>query len=248
MPELKLILPDWDAPRRVRACATTRRGGVSSPPFDDLNLALHVGDAPEAVRRNRALLDLHLQLPGEPVWLEQVHGRGVASADRDHTAPPVADAAVATRPGRVCAVLTADCLPVLFCDRAGSVCAAAHAGWRGLHAGVLEATVERLGIDPGELLAWLGPAIGPERFEVGPEVRAAFIEGDAAAAEAFRRGRGDRWLGDLHALARLRLNRANLGSVSGGDACTAGDARRFFSYRRDGRTGRMASLIWLEKG
>ncbi len=248
MADPELVLPDWHAPPAVRACATTRRGGVGVPPFDDLNLALHVGDEPEAVLRNRALLSARLPLPREPVWLEQVHGREVADADQDHSTPPVADAAVATRPGRVCAVLTADCLPVLFCDRAATVCAAAHAGWRGLHAGVLEATVARLGVEPGELLVWLGPAIGPARFEVGPEVRAAFLERDVDAAGAFRPGQGDRWLGDLYALARLQLAGLGVADVSGGEYCTAGDPARFFSYRREGRTGRMASLIWLERG
>jgi YfiH family protein len=159
----------------------------------------------------------------------------------------VADAALSRQPERVCAVLTADCLPVLLCDRAGRVCAAVHAGWRGLQRGVLEVALARLGVRGRDVLAWLGPAIGPERFEVGPEVRSAFVAQDAAGADAFRPGAGDRWFADLYALAGQRLAAAGVRSVSGGGYCTASDSARFFSYRRDGRTGRMATLIWLAR-
>jgi YfiH family protein len=246
---IELILPDWSAPPRVRACTTTRRGGVSIGPFASLNLAGHVGDDPDAVAANRARLSAALALPAEPVWLHQVHGCEVAAADTAAgPTPPAADAVVARAPGQVCAVLTADCLPLLLCDRAGSVCAAVHAGWRGLHAGVIEAAVARLALPGAALLAWLGPAIGPARFEVGPEVREAFIASDAAAVDAFRRGRGDRWFADLYALARLRLAALGVRQVSGGGLCTLSDPGRFYSYRRDGRTGRMATLIWLDDG
>lgn len=237
------IVPDWPAPARVRALVTTRGGGVSLPPYASLNLGDHVGDDPAAVAANRALLGR--SLPAEPLWLSQVHGTAVADADRD---PPgsIADASVARRPGTVCAVLTADCLPVLLCDREGSVVGAAHAGWRGLCEGVLEAVVGAMGVEPERLLAWLGPAIGPAAFEVGDEVRAAFIARDPAAAGAFRPGAtAGKWLADLYALARQRLAGCGVADVYGGGLCTVSDAGRFFSYRRDGATGRFASLVWI---
>lgn len=244
------ILPDWPAPAGVRALMTTRSGGVSAPPYDSLNLAAHVGDDPAAVAENRRLL--RAVLPAEPLWLTQVHGTTVAEVGQD-AAGVVADAAVARSPGQVCAVLTADCLPVLLCDERGSVVAAAHAGWRGLLAGVLEETVRSMGIGPARILAWLGPAIGPDAFEVGEEVRQAFIEQHDLAAIAFRPalpGTLDKlprkWLADLYALARLRLAQAGVERVYGGIGCTHRDAGRFYSYRRDGRTGRMAALIWRE--
>ncbi|MCU0841883.1 MAG: peptidoglycan editing factor PgeF [Thiobacillaceae bacterium] len=244
------IRPDWPAPANVRARVTTRAGGVSKPPYDSLNPAAHVGDAPEDVAENRRIL--RAGLPAEPLWLTQVHG--VAVADADHDAPGVeADAALARSPGRVCAVLTADCLPVLFCDQSGTVVAAAHAGWRGLAAGVLEATVRAMAVTPSHVLVWLGPAIGPEAFEVGEEVRQAFIEQNPLAAVAFRPalpGTLDeaprKWLADLYVLARVRLAALGVEQVHGGGECTYTDAARFYSYRRDGRTGRMAALVWLE--
>lgn len=244
------IIPDWPAPACVHALMTTRAGGASRPPYDSFNLAAHVGDDPAAVQENRRRLLEHL--PAEPLWLTQVHGTAVAQAGHDETGV-VADAAVARAPGRVCAVLTADCLPVLLCDERGSVVAAAHAGWRGLVAGVLEETVRSMGIGAARILAWLGPAIGPDAFEVGEEVRQAFIEHDPLAATAFRPalpGTLDelprKWLADLYALARLRLAGVGVERVHGGGACTWRDADRFYSYRRDGRTGRMAALIWRE--
>jgi YfiH family protein len=243
---MELILPDWPAPPRVRAASTTRLGGVSPAPFDGLNLADHVGDDPAHVARNRALLRDRLALPAEPLWLAQVHGCEVADAGK--AAPGcAADAALTRAPGQVCAVMTADCLPVLLCDRRGRAVAAAHAGWRGLAAGVIERTVAALGADSDEVLAWLGPAIGPEAFEVGGEVREAFVADDPDAAVEFRaRGTG-KWLADLYGLARRRLGRAGVGRVYGGGLCTYGDPARFYSFRRDGATGRMASLIWLIK-
>jgi polyphenol oxidase len=243
---IEVIRPDWPAPARVRACTTTRVGGVSGGPYAALNLATHVGDDPAAVAVNRARLCAELALPAQPMWLSQVHGCEAVVADPAAAEPAVADAALTRERGQVCAVLTADCLPVLLCDRAGSACAAVHAGWRGLQRGVIEATVARLGLPPATLLAWLGPAIGPQRFEVGPEVRAAFADADPAAADAFRAGAGDRWLADLYALARLRLAALGIGAVYGGGLCTLSDPARFYSYRRDAQTGRMATLIWLD--
>jgi hypothetical protein len=235
----------WPAPRNVRTASTLRAGGVSAPPFDTLNLGTHVGDAPDAVRTNRQRLRDALQLPVEPCWLNQVHGAAVVEAAAWST-PPTADACIARAPGLVCAVMTADCLPVLFCSREGDRVAAAHAGWRGLAGGVLESTVSSLGLPGSELLAWLGPAIGPEVFEVGDEVRIAFTSRDAATAQAFRPShRPGHWLADIYLLARLDLARLGVTAVYGGGLCTVSDAARFFSFRRDGQTGRMASLIWM---
>jgi polyphenol oxidase len=241
MPDL--LFPEWPAPANVRAIQTLRTGGCSPAPWDSFNLGDHVGDDPQHVGANRAAL--RALLPAEPIWLKQVHG--TAAVDAGFLAKTVeADASFARQPGRVCAVMTADCLPVLFCDHAGSVVAAAHAGWRGLAAGVLEATISRMGVSPAELVVWLGPAIGPQRFEVGDEVRAAFLAHDGIAENAFvPQGRG-KWLADIYQLARQRLQVAGVAAISGGDNCTVSDAARFFSYRRDGITGRMASLIWLE--
>lgn len=236
------IVPDWAAPARVRALITTRHGGVSLPPYDGLNLAGHVGDAPEAVARNRAILRAHL--PAEPKWLRQVHAAAVADAGAA-VGEPEADAGVARGPGTVCAVLVADCLPVLLCDRGGTVVAAAHAGWRGLAGGVIERTVEAMGVEPASLLAYLGPAIGPAAFEVGGEVRQAFTAFDPAAAAAFVPGAPGKWLADIYLLARQRLARLGVTRVSGGGFCTRSEGERFFSYRRDGATGRMAALVWL---
>lgn len=239
-----LILPPWPAPPAVGAAATTRRGGVSQGPFASLNLGGSGGDDPAAVAENRRRLAAALELPAAPAWLRQVHGDRVVEAGCGER--PEADAAVAFGPERVCVVLTADCLPVLFCDRAGSRVAAAHAGWRGLAAGVLEATVARLDCPPGALLAWLGPAIGPEVFEVGGEVRATFLAQDPGAAGCFRPSPAGRWLADLYALARRRLAAAGVTAVYGGGFCTLSEPGRFYSYRRDGQaSGRMASLIWL---
>jgi len=240
---LECIVPQWPAPQRVRALQTTRLGGVSRPPYDSLNLGTHVGDDPLAVAANRNRLSA--LVPGEPVWLEQVHGTRVEQADVAGCAP-AADACVSRQPHGVCVVMTADCLPVLFCDKAGTVVAAAHAGWRGLADGVIESTVQAMQAAPADLMAWLGPAIGPQAFEVGPEVRAAFVAHDPAAAAAFL-PRGGKFLADLYLLARQRLAVLGVTSVYGGDLCTFSAPQHFFSYRRDGSTGRMASMIWLER-
>lgn len=242
------IEPDWPAPPRVRALSTTRRGGVSTGVYADWNLGDHVGDDPAAVARNRALLRERLGLPAEPRWLRQVHGCAVAAAG-DSTPGCEADAVVAFSPGEVCAVLTADCLPVLLCDRAGTRVGAVHAGWRGLAEGVVESAVAALAATPREILCWLGPAIGPNAFEVGPGVRARFLEVmGPGAARGFRPGAPDRWFADLSLLARLRLAALGVTAVFGGDVCTHSDPARFFSFRRDGTTGRMATLVWIEPG
>lgn len=240
------ILPDWPAPRRVHAAQTTRHGGVSVGPYASFNLGTRCGDAPEAVAANRRRLRSALRLPAEPAWLQQVHGRDVVTLPLAGEAPPAADASVAAAPGQVCVVMTADCLPVLFCDRDGRSVAAAHAGWRGLAAGVLEATVAAMPAAPSELMAWLGPAIGPDAFQVGEEVRAAFVDADAGAAAAFQPDAPGKYRADLYALARRRLQRAGVSAIHGGGLCTYSDAARFYSYRRETPCSRLASLIWIE--
>lgn len=240
MPEA--FIPDWPAPANVGSLQTLRGGGCSPAPWHSFNLGDHVGDDPARVAANRA--SLRALLPAEPVWLRQVHG--TAAVDIAKTAKTVeADAAFCREPGLVCAVMTADCLPVLFCDRGGSVVAAAHAGWRGLLAGVLEASIDAMQVPSGEILAWLGPAIGGQNFEVGDEVREAFVARDEIAGTAFRAHAPGKWLADLEILARLRLQARGVTAIYGGGFCTFADQERFFSYRRDGVTGRMASLIWL---
>ncbi len=236
------LLPEWPAPANVRALVTLRHGGISAPPYASLNLGDHVGDDPLAVAANRARL--RDMLPSEPVWLNQVHGVGIVNA-ADAAGIPPADGSYSRIPGTVCAVLTADCLPVLFCDRAGSVVAAAHAGWRGLANGVLEAAVHSMAVDAGEILAWLGPAIGPQSFEVGDEVREVFMRFAPEAELAFRPHNDGKWLADIFLLARQRLARVGISQVSGGGECTYRDHERFYSYRREGTTGRMGALIWL---
>ncbi len=241
------IVPDWPAPPNVRALITTRAGGVSRGAYAGLNLGLRSGDEVEAVRRNRA--SLRHWLPAEPLWLRQVHGTTVAEADAMEGSPE-ADAAVARRPGAVCAALSADCLPLLLCDQEGTVVAAAHAGWRGLCSGVIEQTLRAMDRPPQALLAYLGPAIGPAAYEVGAEVRAAFIaagrEGDPESAAAFAPGKPGKFYADLYALARRRLARGGVERIYGGGYCTYTERERFYSYRRDGATGRMASLVWIE--
>jgi YfiH family protein len=239
----QFLHPDWPVPAGVRALMTTRGGGASQAPYASFNLATHVGDDEAAVAENRRRLRSALQLPAEPAWLEQVHGIGVATVPGPRSGS--ADAMVSFERGGVCALLVADCLPVFFASRDGDRVGLAHAGWRGLAGGVVEAAVAALNCDPGKLVAWLGPAIGPAAFEVGDEVRTAFTERDPAATAEFRPGRDGRWLADLPALARRRLAACGVQSVSGGELCTYTERERFFSYRRDGVTGRMAALAWL---
>lgn len=238
------IIPDWPAPVTVRAVTTTRQGGVSQGPWTSMNLADHVGDAIVDVQANRACLTERLQLPASPLWLRQVHGtRGVDAASTSMSVE--ADVAFATRTGVVCAVLTADCLPVLLCDTNGTRVAAAHAGWRGLATGVVEQAVAALQVPGAELLAWLGPAIGVQAYIVGDEVREAFLDHAGAARDAFLPAATGGWHADLYQLARQRLAGCGVRAVYGGGFCTFTEQQRFFSYRRDGVTGRMASLIWL---
>ncbi|HKA40990.1 MAG TPA: peptidoglycan editing factor PgeF [Burkholderiales bacterium] len=236
------ISPKWPAPANVRALITTRAGGVSLGPYASLNLGLRTGDDPQAIAANRAAL--RATLPQDPTWLTQVHGSRVVDADVAVTRPE-ADAAVARRAGTVCAVLVADCVPVLFADRTGTIVAIAHAGWRGVASGVVENTVRSMQCEPGEVLAFLGPGIGPRAFEVGPDVLHAFVDSDPEMQSAFVPSSPGKWLADLFALARRRLRRAGVTHISGGGLCTYSDAARFFSYRRERTTGRMAAVIWL---
>lgn len=237
------IVPDWPAPANVRALVTTRAGGVSSGPYASMNLGLRTDDDPVAVTENRARLQR--LLPQPPRWLAQVHGNTVVDADSLSDVPQ-ADASVARLPGTVCAIMVADCLPILFTDRAGGCVGAAHAGWRGLAGGVIANTVARMPAAPAELIAWIGPGIGPEAFEVGDDVLEAFCAPAPQRRSAFRPLRPGKWLCDLPALARDALQRTGISAIYGGDLCTHGDAQRFYSYRRDRITGRMAALIWRE--
>ncbi|MDU7133906.1 purine nucleoside phosphorylase YfiH [Phytobacter diazotrophicus] len=240
----KLIVPEWPLPSGVAACSSTRIGGVSLPPYDSLNLGAHCGDDLTHVEENRKRAFMAGNLPSKPVWLEQMHGKDVLKLTGEPYASKRADASYSNSPGTVCAVMTADCLPVLFCNRAGTEVAAAHAGWRGLCAGVLEETVNCFADKPENILAWLGPAIGPDAFEVGPEVRDAFMAVQSIADSAFRPA-GEKYYADIYILARQRLASVGVTQVFGGDRCTFSQKDDFFSYRRDKNTGRMASFIWL---
>jgi YfiH family protein len=241
------LLADWPAPSSIRAFTTLRTGpGASSPPFDRFNLGLSCGDDPDHARANRERLLTSFGLPAAPLWLQQVHGAGVQRfGTLAHPSEPTADAAVTAHANTVLAILTADCLPVLLCNEDGTEVAAAHAGWRGLAGGVLEATVAAMQSAPDHLLAWFGPAAGPRAYEVGAEVRDAFLASDPAAETAFTATRAEHWLVDLYALARQRLASVGVHRVFGGGLCTISDPTRFYSHRRDQRTGRMASLIWI---
>lgn len=239
------VTPQWPAPAGIRALTTLRSGGVSQGDFASLNLALHVQDDPLAVAENRRRVIEAANIPAEPVWLNQVHGTEVIEAT-PHTVPPSADASVAHRAGQVCTIMTADCLPVLFCDESGMHVAAAHAGWRGLVGGVLANTVTTLDVAPDRLLAWLGPAIEQPAFEVGDEVRAQFLARNPQSERAFLSNARGRWQADLYALAREELRRLGVTRVYGGGFRCFSDAERFFSFRRQARTGRMASMIWID--
>lgn len=239
------IVPEWPAPLNVKAVASTRQGGISVAPFDSLNLGDHVGDSIDSVRRNRQHLLRQLDLEDATVgWLNQVHGRRVLDLE-DYQKPVEADAAVSCKAGQVCLVMTADCLPILLCNHIGTQVAAVHAGWRGLASGIIEETLARFSSDSG-VIAWMGPAIGPQAFEVGRDVYDEFVMQNSANASAFTRiaDRPGKWFADIYALARSRLESLDV-PVFGGGFCTHTDKERFFSYRRDGQTGRMASLIWL---
>jgi YfiH family protein len=245
MTALDLIEADWPAPPNVRAVATTRVGGASVGAYATLNLGSHVGDDPRAVSENRLRLRTALALDQEPVWLNQVHGTAVVEAT-SHNSPPTADASFARSRGQACVVLTADCLPVLLCDRQGTRVAAAHAGWRGLAGGVVESALRAMDVTPDRVLAWLGPAIEQDMFEVGPEVREQFVTRAADNAAAFKANARGRWQADLYDLARRELARLGITQVFGGGFRGYGDRERFFSFRRDGTTGRMATLVWMK--
>jgi YfiH family protein len=273
--EWEIIEPEWLAPKGVHAAFTLRTGGVSGSPYDSLNVGAHVGDVGAAVEENRRRVRERLRLPAEPAWLQQVHGvevadldvvaearvlaqRGGVGAESAHLslgaegALPLAsgfmraDAAVTRVPRRVCVIQVADCMPVLFAACDGSAVGAAHAGWRGLAGGVLEETVRHFGVPAHQIIAWLGPTIGQDQFEVGDEVRAAFTSHDPDAAASFEANARGRWQCDLYALARRRLVALGIRDIFGGGWCTYADAERFFSYRRDGQCGRMAALVWME--
>jgi len=247
---LELINPDWPVPAGIRAVSTTRGGGVSAAPYASLNLGGHVGDHADAVAENRSILRNNLALPEPPRWLDQFHGVDIVRAEAVRE-PLTADGSITSEVGVVCAVLTADCLPVLMCDRGGAHVAAVHGGWRGLVAGVLESAVRSFvarGVSPADLLCWLGPAIGPRAYEVGPEVRDALVGAGDGVADAgiLTAGPHGRWRLDLYGLVRARLCAAGIAEIFGGDFCTHADQARFFSYRRDGVCGRQATLIWRE--
>jgi YfiH family protein len=244
LPKIEVIKPDWPAPANVRAFTTTRNHGFSTGQWSSLNFGKACGDSPFHVKQNRALLGK--LLPGNPPWLRQVHGNTVATWEDACDPQFKADAIVSNQKGQVCAVLTADCMPVLFCNKKGTKVAVVHAGWRGLADGVLEATVSAMNCNPAELMAWMGPAIGPRAFEVGNDVYDAFVGLNDENSTAFK-PHGDRWLANLYQLAKLALGRTGVEKVSGGQYCTYSEPDRFFSYRRDGVTGRMATVIWLEQ-
>ena len=245
--QLEIIRPDWPAPDRVQAASTTRLGGVSGGVYQGLNLASHVADDNLHVMQNRELLRQALDLPGEPLWLNQIHSSRVIAADDASVAnlDLRGDAAWSEQSGKVCAVLTADCLPLLLCDSAGSRVASVHAGWRGLHAGVISSAIAAMSLPGEQIMAWLGPAIGPQAFEVGADVFTAFTARHPDYAQAFQQTDAEHWLCDIYRLAGIELEQAGVSRIYGGGLCTWSDNHRFYSYRRDGVTGRMASLIWL---
>ncbi|MDT8363510.1 MAG: peptidoglycan editing factor PgeF [Nitrosomonas sp.] len=243
------ITPEWPAPHNIKALFTTRKGGVGHRlrgAYSGLNLGDHVGDDPDVVRKNRA--QLRRYLPAEPCWLTQVHENNPVWVDITNNDKPEGDAAISKCSGVVCAILVADCLPVFLCDAAGSVVAVVHAGWRGLASGVIENTIREMRqySHSTQIIAWLGPAIGPQYFEVGEEVRSIFIQIDGQAENAFTAAdRHGKYYADIFQLARQRLAHVGVNQVSGGGLCTFSDADRFYSYRRDGQTGRMAALLWM---
>lgn len=238
--------PIWPAPPSVKALTTTRLiNGHSVAPYDSFNLATHVEDDPTTVTQNRQELVKALTLPHAPIWPQQVHGIEAISLDKPHTPEPVADAVYTHQTNRVCAILTADCLPILLCDQQGGTVAAIHAGWRGLLAGVIDSTIARMRVPGQQLLAWLGPAIGPQAFEINEDIRGSYILRDKRNQDAFHK-KDQRWYGDLYVLARNNLTQLGVGGIYGGDLCTFTDSKRFYSYRRDGAlTGRMATIIWI---
>ncbi len=242
--KIPVIYPDWPAPANIVALTTTRQGGISEAPYANFNLAAHTGDNAEHVAHNRHLLREIFTLPNEPAWLQQTHSTIAVKID-PHFQSCEADASYSDEAGQICVVMTADCLPILICNNAGTEVAAIHAGWKGLANGVIETTVNQLQSDPADLLVWLGPAIGPTAFQVGKDVYDLFIQPDSEALAAFNAQAQEKWLANIYQLARLRLKKLGIQAIYGGDYCTYTDEERFFSYRRDGDTGRMASLIYI---
>lgn len=248
------IIPDWPAPKRVKAISTTRKGGVSLAPYDGLNLGLHVGDDTESVQQNRSLLQRELGLVQAPAWLNQIHSSKVIDLKLPLTALIDADGSYSRESNLACIIMTADCLPVLLCDKNGTQVAAVHAGWRGLAGGVIEAALDKFSVPANEIMAWLGPAIGPTAFEVGGEVRQQFMAVDPQAKLAFTpqtkvvdgQSDNDKWLANIYLLATQRLQKYGITQVYGGDHCTVNEPELFYSYRREPITGRQASLIWLD--
>jgi hypothetical protein len=240
---IETITPDWPAPARIKACCTTRRGGVSAGPFDSLNLGMHVGDREADVMQNRRRLRTQLALPGEPEWINQTHGVGVVTLEHDCSRD--ADAAITREPGRVAVVMTADCLPILLCSRDASEVAALHAGWRGLRAGIIQSTLAAMQSPSTQLLAWIGPGISQACFEVGDEVYAAFVDADSTAASCFSANRPGHWLCDLAGIAAALMYELDVAQVVRSPHCSYRDDGLFYSYRREGVTGRMASMIWI---
>jgi YfiH family protein len=234
------IFPNWNAPENVQAVMTTRLGGVSKSPFDSFNLATHVEDNLEHILENRLILRTTLNLPAEPFWLEQIHSNTVVEAKTDLILPK-ADASFTRQKNTVCVVMTADCLPVLLCSKDGEKIAAIHAGWRGLENSIISKTVDAL--KTTDLIVWLGAAIGANCFEVGNDVRNAFLKKSADYSTAFKKN-GSQWLADIYQLARIELAHLGITNVFGGEFCTVTNSERFYSYRRDKQTGRMATLIW----
>lgn len=239
------IYPDWPAPDNIKAFTTTRQGGVSFSPYDAFNLGDHVADSPADVQKNRDILITMAGLPSQPKWLTQVHGTRVIDSQHWQTGEE-ADAIFCQQPDDVCAILTADCLPVLLCNQSGSQIAAIHAGWRGLLNGIIEKTLTHFSTEPSTTIAWLGPAIGPQQFEVGKEVFDAFTHIDTQAEQAFKQIDNEHYLADIYQLARQRLQNHGVTQIYGGNHCTVSEPVQFYSYRRDGQTGRMASIIWIE--
>lgn len=239
-----LIVPDWPAPAMIKAFSTTRQGGFSLPPYDSFNLGTHVDDEPDTVIKNRDYLVDIAQLPESPRWLNQIHGTHVIDSN-DWQLNIDADAIVSQQTDHICTIMTADCLPLLLCNKQGDIVAAIHAGWRGLAAGIIEKTIVEFRCAPQDILVWLGPAIGPNQFEVGPDVYQTFIQHSAKAIRAFQQTDATHYLADIYLLARQRLTALGVSAIFGGDLCTASDQQHFFSYRRDDVTGRMASMIWI---
>lgn len=241
----QFIYPDWPAPPNIKALSTTRIGGHSLAPYDEFNLGAHVGDDTDAVQKNRKQLIVSQQLPASPYWLNQTHSTHVINST-EWQQDIEADAMISTIHNHICTIMTADCLPILLCNTQGDIIAALHAGWRGLAAGILENTINKFGDEPKNLMVWLGPAIGPTQFEVGEDVYKVFTTHSPQAQNAFQQTDASHYLANIYCLAKQRLNALGVKQIFGGDFCTVTEQQRFFSYRRDGITGRMASMIWIE--